>query len=304
MGYALPHRSEMLALVTGHSHEMNCRIGNWNTTGWRHNWQQHGPVWQGVQAGWLNGGSEELGDMASAMWLVELPVRRRWYIELGTGLGGATSPYDPIERPLSIAIGTRLNAGIHLGSTVQVVQREQSWVAVGAGLTHFSNGALALPNLGINNVHLRAPSHGEFWCVCAKQSSGYSLVGAGRRPRPQPKPAAIQRNAAIHDAKASTFKPRRRQPPFRACAVDAAPRVGMDPTGRSPRPPAFPSHFGLCCSPFMGHRNGIAFFSYQGRLPVHRHTVPASCIPLIRDKLYRKHLRTSGGRLYSPDRLG
>ena len=155
LGYALPHRNEMLALVTGHSREMTCRIGNWNTTGWRQNWQQHGPVWQGVQVGWLNGGSEELGDMASAMWLVELPVRRRWHIELGSGVGWSTSPYDPIERPLSIAIGSRLNAGIHLGTTVQVVQREQSWVAVGAGFTHFSNGALALPNLGINNVHLR-----------------------------------------------------------------------------------------------------------------------------------------------------
>ena len=155
LGYALPHRNEMLALVTGHSREMTCRIGNWNTTGWRQNWQQHGPVWQGVQVGWLNGGSEELGDMASAMWLVELPVRRRWHIELGSGVGWSTSPYDPIERPLSIAIGSRLNAAIHLGTTVQVVQREQSWVAVGAGFTHFSNGALALPNLGINNVHLR-----------------------------------------------------------------------------------------------------------------------------------------------------
>ena len=42
LGYALPHRNEMLALVTGHSREMTCRIGNWNTTGWRQNWQQHG----------------------------------------------------------------------------------------------------------------------------------------------------------------------------------------------------------------------------------------------------------------------
>ena len=349
LGYALPHRNEMLALVTGHSREMTCRIGNWNTTGWRQNWQQHGPVWQGVQVGWLNGGSEELGDMASAMWLVELPVRRRWHIELGSGVGWSTSPYDPIERPLSIAIGSRLNAAIHLGTTVQVVQREQSWVAVGAGFTHFSNGALALPNLGINNVHLRVragwktphrfpertpaawmdTTEGWHWACAgrigardinlpggvlhptvsvgayaATQSNGDPLVGASRRPRPQPKPAAIQRNAAVHAAKAPTFKPRWRQPPFWACAVDAAPRVGMDPTGRSPRPRAFPSHFGLCCSPFLGHRNGIAFLSHSGRLPVHRHTIQPSCIPLIRGKWCRMHPETSGDRLYSPDRPG
>ena len=179
-------------------------------------------------------------------------------IELGSGVGWSTSPYDPIERPLSIAIGSRLNAGIHLGTTVQVVQREQSWVAVGAGFTHFSNGALALPNLGINNVHLRVragwktphrfpertpaawmdTTEGWHWACAgrigardinlpggvlhptvsvgayAERKALHPLVGAGRRPRPQPKPAAIQRNAAVHAAKAPTFKPRWRQPPF------------------------------------------------------------------------------------------
>ena len=154
LGYALPHRSEMLALVTGHSRGLNGRIGNWDETGWRQYWSQHGPVWQGLEVGWLNGGSDELGNMASAMWLVALPIRSRWHVELGTGMGWSTAPYDPVERPLSIAIGTRLNAGIHLGTSVDVVQREEGWMAMGAGLTHFSNGALALPNLGVNNLHI------------------------------------------------------------------------------------------------------------------------------------------------------
>lgn len=156
LGYALPHRSEMLALVTGHSRGLNARIGNWETAGWRQNWSQHGPVWQGLQVGWLNGGSDELGNMASALWLVALPVRSRWHLELGTGMGWSTAPYDPLERPLSIAIGTRFNAGIHLGTSVHVVQRKEGWIALGAGLTHFSNGALALPNLGVNNLHICA----------------------------------------------------------------------------------------------------------------------------------------------------
>ncbi len=155
IGFALPHRSEMLALVTGHSFGLTIRHGNWNTSGWRKDWNRHGSTWQGVQVGWLNGGSDELGNMTSAMWLISLPIRPRWHVELGSGLGWSSAPYDPIERPLSIAIGTRLNAGIHLGSAVQLVHRQQGWVDVGAGLTHFSNGALALPNLGLNNVHLR-----------------------------------------------------------------------------------------------------------------------------------------------------
>lgn len=154
-GFALPHRSEMLALVTGHSRGLALRHGNWKKDGWRQNWSQHGSVWQGVQMSLLDGGSHELGMMSSAMWMVALPIHSRFHVELGSGLAWSTAPYDPIERPLSIAIGTRLNAGIHIGTTVQVFQFEAGWVAVGAGLTHFSNGALALPNLGLNNLHLR-----------------------------------------------------------------------------------------------------------------------------------------------------
>lgn len=155
LGYALPHRSEMLAIVTGHSHGFAFRLGNRDSAGWRENWSQHGPVWQGIQMAWLDGGSVELGKFASVMWMVELPIRSRWNLELGTGMGWCSAPYDPVERPLSIAIGTRWNAGIHLGTSVQLVQRQEGWIALGAGLTHFSNGALALPNLGVNNLHLR-----------------------------------------------------------------------------------------------------------------------------------------------------
>ena len=155
IGFALPHRSEMLALVTGHSRGWTLRHGNWSKSGWRKDWSQQGSVWQGVQLDWLNGGSNELGKMASIQWLVALPVRPRWHVELGSGLGWSTAPYDPIKRPLSIAIGTRLNAGIHLGTAVQIVNRGRGWIDASAGLTHFSNGALALPNLGLNNVHLR-----------------------------------------------------------------------------------------------------------------------------------------------------
>lgn len=154
-GYALPHRAEMLALVTGHSHGVGIRRGNWDRAGWRANWSQHGPVWQGVELGWLDGGSDELGSVASALWLIKIPIRTNWHAELGTGIGWASAPYDPINRPLSIAIGTRWNAGLHLGTSVTIASGDRAFLALGAGLTHFSNGALALPNLGINNVHIR-----------------------------------------------------------------------------------------------------------------------------------------------------
>lgn len=154
-GYALPHRSEMLALVTGHSHGLAIRRGGWSRSGWRAPWSRHGPVWQGLELGWLYGGSEELGAFASALWFIKIPIRPAWHAELGTGIGWASSPYDPVDRPLSIAIGTPWNAGLHVGTSATVLSHERGFLAMGIGLTHFSNGALAMPNLGINNVHIR-----------------------------------------------------------------------------------------------------------------------------------------------------
>ena len=154
-GFALPHRDEMLALVTGHSAGVALRLGSWHTEGWRAHWSANGPVWQGLELGWLCGGSDELGNVASALWRVDLPLRPRWHVELGAGAGWATSPYHPVDRPLSIAIGSRFNAGLHIGTSATVLNGESGRMSIGAGLTHFSNGALALPNLGINNVHIR-----------------------------------------------------------------------------------------------------------------------------------------------------
>lgn len=154
-GFALPHRDEMLALVTGHSTGVAVRWGSWDAEGWRAHWSANGKVWQGMEIGWLQGGSDELGNVASALWRVDLPLRPRWHVELGTGVGWATSPYHPVDRPLSIAIGSRFNAGLHIGTSATVLSGELGRISIGAGLTHFSNGSLALPNLGINNVHLR-----------------------------------------------------------------------------------------------------------------------------------------------------
>lgn len=170
-GYALPHRDEMLALVTGHSTGIALRVGSWSSEDWRTHWSAKGPVWQGLELGWLSGGSEELGNVASALWRVDLPLRPRWHVELGAGLGWATSPYDPVDRPLSIAIGTRLNAGLHLGTVATVVERASGRISIGAGLTHFSNGSLALPNLGINNVHIRLRASRSTAALAAPRTS-------------------------------------------------------------------------------------------------------------------------------------
>ena len=153
-GYVLPHREEMNALVTGHARGVGFRMGTAGKEDWRSGWSRKGDVWQGVELGWLYGGSASLGHVISALWILELPISKSAHAEVGAGLGWATAPYDMQDRPLSIALGTHLNAGLHLALSQQLRTFNSSVLSLSGGLTHFSNGAVQLPNLGINNIHL------------------------------------------------------------------------------------------------------------------------------------------------------
>ena len=154
-GYVLPHRSEMHALVTGHSWGFGAERGSWSQNGWRAEWRDGRGIWEGVEYAWLDAGSSSMGQIVSAMWKVKIPVWRSVTGELGSGLGWALSPYDLEKRPLSFALGTHLNAGLHLGLSAKLVDLGSHEAVITAGLTHFSNGAVSMPNLGINNLFLR-----------------------------------------------------------------------------------------------------------------------------------------------------
>jgi len=154
-GYVLPHRSEMHALVTGHSWGVGAERGRWSQSGWRASWGDGSGIWEGVEYAWLDAGSPSMGQIASAIWKVKIPVWSSVTTELGSGLGWALSPYHLEKRPLSFALGTHLNAGLHLGLSATLAKMGSHDVVLTAGLTHFSNGAVAMPNLGINNLYVR-----------------------------------------------------------------------------------------------------------------------------------------------------
>lgn len=154
-GYVLPHRAEMNALVTGHSWGFGVERGNWGVEGWRADWCGSGAVWQGMEWSLLHAGSPEMGSIFSGLWKVKLPIVAGVNGELGTGLGWAFAPYDLEKRPLNFALGTHGNAGLHLGLSWRCWKGKQSAAVLSGGLTHFSNGAVAMPNLGINNFFVR-----------------------------------------------------------------------------------------------------------------------------------------------------
>lgn len=153
-GYVLPHREEMNALVTGHSTAIGLTWGHEVTEGWTLQRKTKHPIWQGGEVSWIRLGSEGMGSVWSGLWLNRFPLGRALFSEMGVGLGVATSPYDAVEAPFSFALGTRFNAGLRLAIGMHSATGHHGAWAIKLGMTHFSNGAMRMPNLGVNNIHM------------------------------------------------------------------------------------------------------------------------------------------------------
>lgn len=83
---------------------------------------------------------------------------KRWGFDyrIGLGISGNFRPYNEETNPLNVVIGARNNVFIDLGIRAQY-KLNANWRA-GAGLAfhHFSNGAMRLPNKGVNLVPITA----------------------------------------------------------------------------------------------------------------------------------------------------
>ena len=151
-GYVLPHRSLMQHLITDHSKHISVAYGKNMIGGWTEGRNAKGMHWQGIEMGWTNLGGEALGSIVSALWITRFPASKRGKGEVGVGLGWSSRPWDVVDAPSSVAISTRWNAGLHAAWSMLLLEGERHAWIIKARFTHFSNGALSLPNLGVNNI--------------------------------------------------------------------------------------------------------------------------------------------------------
>ena len=73
--------------------------------------------------------------------------------KMGAGLGYGTKVYDPEDNVLSAAVSTHVNAMIVIGFESRFRFGNNSAI-IGLDMTHFSNGATKVPNLGLNLPYL------------------------------------------------------------------------------------------------------------------------------------------------------
>lgn len=154
VGFIWAHSKALDHLVQ--THFPMYQVSMWQKTSGTRDWHHHYAlphIGVGFWGGSL-GYPDVLGNAYALMPQVRLPLLTRKRTELsiihGAGLGYITKPFDRLTNYRSNAVGSHLN--IALQSRVSLTFRTslQSRLSVGLGLSHFSNGAIKKPNLGIN----------------------------------------------------------------------------------------------------------------------------------------------------------
>ncbi len=100
--------------------------------------------------------SKILGNTYASYPFVNFPLYSKqeygFNFKIGTGLGYFTKKFNRFDNPKNLAISTSINALISLRGEIYFKTTSQSDFSLGLGITHFSNGAVKTPNLGLNIV--------------------------------------------------------------------------------------------------------------------------------------------------------
>ncbi len=164
-GFIIPHRSEMLHLIQGHSRGINLQL--LRQTSGKKAWERN---YQCPEVGAdlyynFTGNAEQLGHQLALSYFVRLPIRRlkiattrtkffNHTLGLGIGMGYNTKTWDLETNTQAQVIGSHINAALSIEYLAHFFSSKKIALSGGMRLTHFSNGAFSLPNLGTNNIAL------------------------------------------------------------------------------------------------------------------------------------------------------
>lgn len=157
IGFIIPHRAEMQSLSAQHLYRQEIRFEKqglgqkeWHA---RFNYPR-------VSFSLTNYSMQKASSIGEA-WAFSSGLsfdyfkRRRFRLNLSSqvGLGYIEKPFDPLENYQNIAIGSQFNIYIFLQTEVLFSVSKRIELGLGAGISHFSNNAFKVPNLGYNLPH-------------------------------------------------------------------------------------------------------------------------------------------------------
>jgi hypothetical protein len=100
-------------------------------------------------------GTEKLGKGVALYPYLDFPLRPdgNLYFRYGMGVGYVENVFDKDLNYKNAAVGSHWNGIIHFDLHYNAPVGKKSSLLLEAGITHYSNGSLKLPNLGINIAH-------------------------------------------------------------------------------------------------------------------------------------------------------
>lgn len=152
-GFISPHNVLVNEIIKEHTQMYQLDFFK-ETTG-KNQWEQYYNYPRiGVSAVFINSGNpESLGNMYGVFPYIDFPLNQwkiTWDFKFGAGLGFVEKPFDRTDNYKNLVIGSHLNALIYADTHWEFQLSKRIKTSLGVALTHFSNGSLKRPNLGIN----------------------------------------------------------------------------------------------------------------------------------------------------------
>lgn len=159
-GFVIPHHENMIHLTPQHLTMLEADVLQ-ATNGDRLWERQHRFPLKGISILYSDlGGAQYLGQVIACLPYLDFNLTRKHkvnlYFRFGAGVGYLTKKFDRLENYKNIAIGSHFNAGIQMMYEMRWKCTPRLHLTAGACLTHFSNGAIKTPNLGINIATVNA----------------------------------------------------------------------------------------------------------------------------------------------------
>lgn len=152
-GFLYAHHPDMRHLVQKHfsSVEVYYHRQFSGKKDWHHHYQM--PSW-GLAAMFMPFPSDALGNAFAGFTYYYLPVangeRFSLNYKLGAGMAMLSNRFDRVENNRNNAISTRANVLLQMAVDGRLQVHRQLAFHIGVAMTHFSNGAVRKPNLGLN----------------------------------------------------------------------------------------------------------------------------------------------------------
>ncbi|MEY4593661.1 MAG: hypothetical protein RIQ47_71 [Bacteroidota bacterium] len=152
-GFLMAHREALMPLQEQHLSAVDIAV--FKTTSGEKSWQRKFIYPEtGLLLSIINTGTKKLGTAIAIVPYIDFPLYKsqddQCWLKYGMGLGYIESPFSPMENQKNAAIGSHLNGVVHIGFNYRKNFSTKTIGELGAGFTHFSNGSMKMPNLGIN----------------------------------------------------------------------------------------------------------------------------------------------------------